>query len=101
MESIQQHIDNLLNSKIGKVKSNTLLENMSRRGRFKDSTSKGLESAREANKKPVQLIKDDVVMFEFDSSIEAAEFLSVHPKTIQAALNGKQKTCKGYIVKKK
>ena len=101
MENIQQHIDNLLNSNLGKIKNGTQLENMSRTGRFKDSTTKGLESARQVNKQPVQLIKDDVVIYEFDSSIEASEFLSVHPQSIQKVLNGKHKTCKGYVVKKK
>jgi hypothetical protein len=101
MENIQQHIDNLLNSKIGKITNNRVLTNISRTGTFKDSTTNGLESARQVNKQPVQLIKDDVVIYEFDSSIEASEFLSVHPQSIQKALNGKWKTCKGYIVKKK
>ena len=97
MENIQQHIDNLLNSKIGKVKSKIVLENMTRSGHY----DKMLQAAKEVNKKPVQLIKNDEVVYEFDSSVEAAEFLGVHPKTIQGALNGRYKTCKGYVLKKK
>jgi len=97
MESIQQHIDNLLNSKIGKVTNNTTLENMSRRGIFKGDTT----AARKANETPIQLIKDDVVVYEFESQHEAATFLGVHSKTISATVSGRYKTCKGYIVKKK
>lgn len=97
MENIQQHIDNFLNSKVGKVKSKIVLENMTRLGHYQ----KMLKASNEVNKKPVQLIKDDVVMYEFDSQLEAAEFLGVHIQTVRGAANGRYKTCKGYVIKKK
>lgn len=49
----------------------------------------------------VQLFKDGIVMYEFDSIREAQDFLQVNRSTIKDALQGRQKTCRGYVVKKK
>jgi hypothetical protein len=159
MENIQQHIDNLLNSKLGEAKESELTNFSSRKKvyqfdlnnnllqvfnsiwdlkkefgdihmyvknswKYKDfyfSTNQDFNIETDGkvrmrnytykrkttigdkhwNNKPVQLIKDDVVMYEFDSQLEVAEFLGVHVQTVRGACNGKWKTCKGYIVKKK
>ena len=148
MESIQQHIDNLLNSNLGKIKESNLY-NISKRKkvyqfdldnniiRIFDSVTQfqktypqqsGRSSIniikynrflngyyysfdknfiipkkikkRGSQTQPVQLIKDDIVMYEFDSVKQAQEFLQVNSSTINDAANGRQKTCRGYIVKK-
>jgi hypothetical protein len=153
MESIQQHIDNLLNSKLGEVKESELTNFALRKKVYQFDMNNNLvnvfesytlfrkvvggndkqvksglpykgfyysyESDFKIERKPeteeqkivrlksirktisVQLIKDDVVMYEFDSQLEAAEFLGVHVQTVRYATRGKHKTCKGYVVKKK
>jgi hypothetical protein len=147
MESIQQHIDNLLNSNLGKIKESNLY-NISKRKkvyqfdldnniiRIFDSVTQfqktypqqsGRSSInrlkynrffngyyysfdknfiipkkikKRGRPQSVQLIKDDIVMYEFDSVKQAQEFLQVNSSTINDAANGRQKTCRGYIVKK-
>jgi hypothetical protein len=153
MENIQQHIDNLLNSRLGEVKEWQLTNFGLRKKVYQfdmdnnlvnvfqsynlwrkviggnDKQVKGglpykgfyysYDSDFKIEQKPetkeekierlksiaktisVQLIKDDVVMYEFDSQLEAAEFLGVHVQTVRGACNGRYKTCKGYVVKKK
>jgi len=145
MESVQQHIDNLLNSEIGKVKESNLYRVSSRKKvyMFDDNNnlvkeypslmSLGKEFGKEPNKRQVsgfikyhgyyvshdpnfiitptkkksgkresvQLIKDGIVMYEFDSQREAAKFLQVNNASLNHAIVGRQKTCKGYVVKKK
>jgi len=145
MESVQQHIDNLLNSEIGKVKESNLYRVSSRKKvyMFDDNNnlvkeypslmSIGKEFGKEPNKHqlsgfvkyhgyfvsydpnfvihhitkmsgktyPVQLIKDGVVMYEFDTIKETQEFLQVCRSSLNDALYGRTKTCRGYVVKKK
>jgi hypothetical protein len=146
MESIQQHIDNLLNSEIGKAKEKQISSIALRKiiyqfdmdnnivKTYPSITSWEKEFGLNGNQKKlmglqkcrgyyfspdpnfiipketkknidkreaVQLIKDGVVMYEFDSVREAQEFLQVNKSTINDVVNGRQKTCRGYIVKKK
>lgn len=141
MENLQQHIDNLLNSKIGKIKEGHLQsfakskkiyqfdsENKVTRifgslAEFKKeikNTSVGdymsykgywyspnldfiipPKKQQTYNRTPVVLLKDGEITHEFNSVKEAQEFLGVHESTIQDALSGKHKTCKGYVVKRK
>jgi hypothetical protein len=146
MESIQQHIDNLLNSEIGRAKEKQISSILNRKivyqfdmdnnmvKTYPSISSWQIEVGYNFNKKiltglhkcrgyyfsfdpnfivpkqnnknidkrePIQLIKDGVVMYEFESHTAAAEFLQVNRSTMNDAVNGRQKTCKGYVIKKK
>jgi hypothetical protein len=143
MENIQQHIDNLLNSDLGKSKDSNIHNIANRKKIYQfDETGKLIceydsiktwqkkfehsvksitlsykckgyyfsfdiefkpptKNNRRIKGEPVQLIKDGIVMYEFDTVKQAQDFLQVNRSTINDAVNGRQKTCKGYIVKKK
>ena len=47
----------------------------------------------------VQVFKNNELVGEYDTQKECAEKLNINIKTISSALRGKQKTCKGYILK--
>jgi len=47
------------------------------------------------------VIKDDVILAEFKSSKEVAEFIGCSPSNVRHVLGGGQKTAKGYIIKYK
>jgi hypothetical protein len=45
------------------------------------------------------ILKDDIIVAEFDSSEDVAKFIGCSNSNVRHVLAGKQKTAKGYIIK--
>jgi len=45
------------------------------------------------------ILKDDIIVAEFDTSQEIAEFIGCSHSNVRHVLGGKQKTAKGFVIK--